>query len=86
MGVQEMSRVGMEERDFDVLSGFIADVVIKNLKAKEEVKKFRQKFLKMKYCLSAEKALPFASKIIKSLFPSPEFSELFMENLEESLR
>lgn len=86
MGVQEMTRFGMMEKDFDELAGFIADVIIKNLKVKEEVRKFRQKFLQMKFCLSAQEALPYASKIIKSIFPYPDFSELFIANLEKNLK
>ena len=30
MGVQEMTRFGMTEKDFDVLAGYLADVVIRN--------------------------------------------------------
>ncbi|TES85541.1 MAG: hypothetical protein E3J89_04375, partial [Candidatus Aminicenantes bacterium] len=52
MGVQEMTRFGMKEKDFEQLSGFIADVIVRNKKVKEEAKKFRENFLQMKYCLS----------------------------------
>jgi len=65
MGVQEMTRFGMKEKDFEKLSGFVADVIIRNKNVKEEVKKFRENFLQMKYCLSPQEALPIASKIIK---------------------
>lgn len=85
-GVQEMTRFGMKEGDFDELSGYVADVIIRNLKVKEEVRKFRQKFLQMEYCLSAEKALPYAAKIIKSIFPYPNFFEMFIQNLEKISR
>lgn len=68
MGVQEMTRFGMKEEDFDELSGLLADVVIKDQKVKEEVKKLRERFLQMKFCLSPEEALPIASRIIKSIF------------------
>ena len=85
MGIQEMTRFGMREKDFDELAGYIADVIIKNLKVKEEVRKYRQKFLQMKFCLSAEEALPYASKILKSIFSHPDFSELFIGNIEKNL-
>lgn len=83
MGVQEMTRFGMEEGDFDGLSGYIADVVLRGQKVKEEVRKFRQKFLEMKFCLSLQEAIPLASRIINSLFPYPRFVDMFIENLEK---
>jgi len=83
MGVQEMTRFGMEEKDFDTLSGFIADIVTKGLNPKEEVKAFRQNFLNMKYCLSLEEALPLAARVLKSAFPYPGFVEGLMENMEK---
>ncbi len=85
MGVQEMTRFGMKEKDFEQLSGFIADVIVRNKKVKEEAKKFRQNFLQMKYCLSPQEALPIAAKIIKSIFPYPDFADLFIENLEKNI-
>ena len=84
MGVQEMTRFGMEAQDFDVLSGYIADVVIKNLSPKEEIKKFRQDFLKMKYCLSREEALPLAARVLRSAFSDPGFAESLIESLGKS--
>ncbi len=85
MGVQEMTRFGMKEKDFEQLSGFIADVIVRNKKVKEEAKKFRENFLQMKYCLSPQEALPLAAKIIKSIFPYPDFADLFIENLEKNI-
>jgi len=85
MGVQEMTRFGMKEKDFEQLSGFVADVIIRNKKVKEEAKKFRENFLQMKYCLSPQEALPIAAKIIKSIFPYPDFADLFIENLEKNI-
>jgi glycine/serine hydroxymethyltransferase len=85
MGVQEMTRFGMKEEDFDELSGLIADVVIKNQRVKEEVKKLRERFLHMKFCLSPEEAIPIASGIIKSIFPYPDFIQMFLESLQKNL-
>lgn len=84
MGVQEMTRFGMVEKDFDELSGLIAEVIIKNKKVKEEVKKFRKSFLQMKYCLPMKRALPLASRIIKSIVHDPDFADPFIENLEKN--
>jgi glycine/serine hydroxymethyltransferase len=50
MGVQEMTRFGMKEDDFEKLAGLVADVVLRNAGVKENVTKFRQGFLDMKYC------------------------------------
>jgi len=85
MGVQEMTRFGMIEKDFDELSGLIGDVIVRNKKVKEEVKKFRGNFLQMKFCLSLKEGVPLASKIIKSIFPYPDFADLFIENLEKNI-
>jgi len=85
MGVQEMTRFGMKEKDFDLLSGLIADIVLENKKVKEEVKNFRQNFLEMKFCLSFQEALPLVSRVIKSLYPYSDFANLFIENLQKNL-
>jgi glycine/serine hydroxymethyltransferase len=84
MGVQEMTRFGMKEKDFDVLSGLIADVVIRNKDVKEEVKEFRKNFLEMKFCLPPKEAVPLASKILNSVFVYPDFAEMLKENLEKN--
>ncbi|MFB0564974.1 MAG: serine hydroxymethyltransferase [Candidatus Aminicenantaceae bacterium] len=85
MGVQEMTRFGMKESDFDMLSGLIADIIIRNKNVREEVKEFRQKFLQMKFCLSPQEALPIVSKVIKSIFPYPDFADLFIENFQKNV-
>ncbi|MBC8358633.1 MAG: hypothetical protein ISS41_05530 [Candidatus Aminicenantes bacterium] len=85
MGVQEMTRFGMIEKDFDKLSELIADVIVRDKKVKEEVKKFRENFLQMKFCLSLKEGVPLASKIIKSIFPYPDFADLFIDNLEKNI-
>jgi glycine/serine hydroxymethyltransferase len=84
LGVQEMTRFGMSEKDFDVLAGLMADVIIRDKMVKQEVKKFRQNFLQMKFCLSLKEALPLISKVIKSVFPYPDFTDLFIQNLRKT--
>lgn len=81
LGVQEMTRFGMEEKDFDVLAGYMAEVIKYNRSVKEEVTRFRQNFLQMKYCLPEEKAIPLAARIFASIFPRPGFVQAFMESL-----
>jgi len=85
MGVQEMTRFGIQEEDFDILSGLIADVVLRGQRVKDKVKKFRQNFLKMQYCLPQGEAISLAARLMKSIFPYPEFVDLFIENLEKKL-
>jgi len=85
MGVQEMTRFGMKEKDFDVLSGLIADVVMRNKNVKEGVKEFRKNFLEMKFCLPPKDAVPLASKILNSVFVYPGFADMLKENLEKNI-
>jgi glycine/serine hydroxymethyltransferase len=83
MGVQEMTRFGMKENDFNKLSGLIADVIIKKIDVKEEVKKFRHDFIEMKFSLPVEEAVPIAARIMNSIFPYPNFTDCFIDNLEK---
>ena len=85
MGVQEMTRFGMKEEDFEGLAEFIADVVVKDLNVKDEVKDYRQKFLEMKYCLSSDQAIPVAAKILSSISPNPKFVDMLLKSLEQNL-
>ncbi len=73
LGVQEMTRFGMIEKDFDVLAGYFADVVVRNKSVKDEIRKLRRAFLEMKFCLPSEDAVPLAARILESVFPSPGF-------------
>lgn len=66
-GIQEMTRFGMKEKDFDTLAGYIKDIIIHNKSVKEDVKKFREKFLDMRYCLPEKDAVSLASKILASI-------------------
>ncbi len=83
MGVQEMTRFGLKEKDFEPVAGYIADAVIRNKNVREEIKKFRRDFLEMKYCLPAQEALPLAARVIKSAIPYPEFAEKMAQSLQE---
>jgi glycine/serine hydroxymethyltransferase len=85
MGVQEMTRFGMMEDDFDLLSEYIADVVVRNKKVREEVQKYRQSFLEMKFCLPSAQAIPLAARILASISPNPFFAEMFIHNLEKEI-
>ena len=64
MGVQEMTRFGMGEKDFGELAGLMADVILRARPVREEVAKFRSRFLEMKYCLPKEKAKPLVEELL----------------------
>ena len=80
-GVQEMTRFGMAEKDFDALAGYVAEVVIRNKKVKEEVRRLRRNYLEMKFCVPLKDSLPVAAKILKSIFPRPGLIEHLVEEL-----
>jgi len=80
-GVQEMTRFGMKEMDFEPLAGLIADVVVRNKNVTEAVGKERAKFLKMQYCLPAEETLPLAAEMLASLLRESEYAKQFADNL-----
>jgi glycine/serine hydroxymethyltransferase len=84
IGVQEMTRFGMEEKDFDILAGYLAEVIIRDKKVKEEVRKLRRNYLEMKFCLPLQDSLPLAARILKSVFPRPGVIEHLVEELTKS--
>ncbi|MBW2249684.1 MAG: hypothetical protein JRF60_03395, partial [Deltaproteobacteria bacterium] len=47
-----MTRFGMVEKDFQKLAQLIRDAIIGNKVVKEEIKSFRENFLKMQFCFS----------------------------------
>lgn len=54
MGVAEMTRFGMEEKDFQELAQLILDVVVGAKNVKEKVAEFRACFTDMRYCFAGE--------------------------------
>jgi glycine/serine hydroxymethyltransferase len=77
MGVQEMTRFGMKEKDFEELAGYMAECIQKKRKVAEQVKVFRQRFQTMQYCLPIEKAAPLAAKVLASSFSDSADVQLF---------
>jgi len=86
MGVQEMTRFGMKEKDFEELAELISDCIRKNINVKEKVIEFRKRFLKMQYSLPPEKTIPLAVKVFTSIFPESSYLKNFSENLLSSLK
>jgi glycine/serine hydroxymethyltransferase len=85
MGVQEMTRFGMVEKDFDALSGFVAGVILEDRDVRDEVKAFRQNFLEMKYCLPAKESIQAAAEIFQSIFSYSKFGEKFIKSVENTI-
>jgi len=65
MGVQEMTRFGMVEKDFQKLAHLIYDVIIGNKVVKEEVKSFREDFLELQFCFSVNEFDDLMQKLHK---------------------
>jgi glycine/serine hydroxymethyltransferase len=86
LGVQEMTRFGMKESDFDGLAGLMADIIIRNREVGEDVKKLRTNFLVMQYCLPRDQAVPLGARLIASVIPDGEFLDLFIENLQSAAK
>jgi len=63
LGVSEMTRFGMEEKDFQELAGLIHDIVIEGKDLKEEVKSFRSRFLEIGYCFTEKEFDPLIEKL-----------------------
>jgi len=80
-GVQEMTRFGMQERDFDRLAGFTAEVVINNKDVADEVAAYRKEFNEMQYCLPPEEAAQFGARLLATVLPNSDYSKLFADNL-----
>jgi aminomethyltransferase len=51
LGVQEMTRFGMKENDFNEVASLIADAVLKGNDISEKASSLRKKFTQMQYCL-----------------------------------
>ena len=77
MGTQEMTRFGMKEADFEKLAELVADCIKSNKPVKNNVKKLREKFLAMHYCLPPEKSIGLGSKgIILHTSRRPIFEQI----------
>ncbi len=67
MGVQEMTRFGMQESDFGEMGEFIAEVIIRDRDVAQSVASFREKFTRMRYCLPEEQAEPLVRELMENL-------------------
>ena len=83
MGVQEMTRFGMKERDFELLANYIGDVIAYGGNVKQEIINLRSRFLVMQYCMPSEKAAPLAAQILASAMPNADYAKKFAHSLME---
>jgi glycine/serine hydroxymethyltransferase len=81
MGVQEMTRFGMKERDFDTLARFIADIILKKKNVEKETAEFRGRFTAMEYCLTPEQTAKIAPKLLATVFPDKNLQSAFVKCL-----
>ena len=58
-----MTRFGMREKDFQALAPLMAEAV-RGKKVKEEIAKFRQKFLKLGYCFEVKDLEPLKQQLL----------------------
>ena len=82
MGVQEMTRFGMKEQDFDTLARFIADIILKKKDAAKEITEFRGRFTVMEYSLTPEQTAKIAPKLLATAFSDKIFQNEFVKNLQ----
>jgi len=77
LGVQEMTRFGMEERDFEALAGFIADIVRKDRDVAAAVVRERSRFPTLRYCLEPDRALPMLADVLAAILPAGDYADRF---------
>jgi glycine/serine hydroxymethyltransferase len=67
MGVQEMTRFGMEEEDFAKLAEYMREIILNDRPMAEEISRFRERFTEMKYCLSEEETASLTNPLIEAI-------------------
>jgi aminomethyltransferase len=67
MGVQEMTRFGMSEEDFRRLAELISQIVLRGRSLREEVSRFRARFVELGYCLPRAQADALVKRLFETL-------------------
>ncbi|MBM4308295.1 MAG: glycine cleavage system protein T, partial [Deltaproteobacteria bacterium] len=67
MGVQEMTRFGMKEKDFAPLAEYMSGVILHGRSVVKEVVQFRKRFTEMKYCLPEEEAKSMVEGLLEAI-------------------
>ena len=68
MGVQEMTRFGMKEKDFEKLAEYMKEIIQDKKDIGNHISQFRDNFTEMGYCLPREESEPLIEKITKNFF------------------
>ena len=63
MGVQEMTRFGMQPADFAELARLMADCILNNNRVKDPVARLRRRFLEMQYCFTGNEVNELIQKL-----------------------
>jgi len=84
LGVQEMTRFGMTEQDFDTLAGLMSDIIIRNKPAGPDVARYRKNFLTMRFTVPPAEALPLAARVLASVIPESGYAAQFADNLRRA--
>jgi aminomethyltransferase len=64
MGVQEMTRFGMKEKDFEKLAEYMKEIIQDKKNIGKQISQFRSNFTEMGYCLPEEKSEPLIKKLL----------------------
>ncbi len=67
IGVQEMTRYGMKEKDFEQLANYMKEIIIDNKDVNEEITKFRKKFTEMQYCMPKTETKQIIKRLKKAI-------------------
>jgi len=63
-GVQEMTRFGMKEKDFEKLAEYMKEIIQDKKDIGKQISQFRGNFTEMAYCLPEKKAKPLIKKLL----------------------
>jgi aminomethyltransferase len=64
MGVQEMTRFGMKEKDFEELAEYMKEIIQDKKNIGKQISQFRNNFTDMAFCLPEEKSGPLIKKLL----------------------
>jgi len=67
MGVSEMTRFGMKEKDFKALAALMGDLIKNGRAVKEEIVKFRRNFTDRQFCFKESEFTDVAASLLDSI-------------------
>jgi aminomethyltransferase len=65
MGVQEMTRFGMKEKDLEKLAEYMKEIIQDNKDIGNHISQFRGSFTEMMYCMPKEKSESLLARLVK---------------------